>query len=244
MKNVDKVGTTDFNTPGAFEPNDRTLRPDPMTMLVTAIERDVSVEKMEKLLELQERWEAGEARKAYNKAFARFQTTVPEIVKRKQGHNYKYAPLSDIAHQIRSTLMDCGLTYRFQIKDDADIITVTCIVAHIDGHSESTTMSGTADTSGSKNAIQARASAVTYLQRYTLIGALGLTTADEDMDGRVNTETITAEQAAELSSRLAAVKADGAKFLQYMKVQSLADIRAADYGKADRALKDKEKANG
>ncbi len=219
------------------------LKPDPMTMLVTAIERDVSVEKMEKLLDLQERWEASEAKKAYNRAFAKFQTSVPEIIKRKQAHNYKYAPLSDIAHQIRDTLQECGLTYRFKVVDGGDSITVTCIVSHIDGHSEETTMSGTADTSGSKNTIQARGSAVTYLQRYTLIGALGLTTADEDMDGRVNTETITDDQALDIEARLAHCGADVAKFCKYMKVPAITDIRAADYGKADRALKDKEKAN-
>lgn len=238
------VGSTDFNTPGAMEPNDRSMnRPDPMLMIVTAIEKDVSVEKLEKLLDLQERWEAAEGRKAYNRAFAQFQTTVPDIVRKKKGHNYMYAPLSDIAHQIRGTLMSCGLTYRFKVVDDGEVITVTCIVNHVDGHSEETTMSGSPDTSGSKNAIQARGSAVTYLQRYTLIGALGLTTADEDMDARVNTDTITPEQVADIESRLAMGKADTARFCKYMKVEQLADIRIADYGKADRALKDKEKAN-
>jgi uncharacterized protein (DUF3820 family) len=51
------------------------------------------------------------------------------------------------------------------------------------GHSESTTLSAAKDGSGNKNDIQARGSAATYLQRYTLIGALGLTTANEDVDG-------------------------------------------------------------
>ena len=45
-----------------------------------------------------------------------------------------------------------------------------------------------ADKSGSKNVIQAVGSAVTYGQRYTLIGALGITTADEDIDGRLPDE--------------------------------------------------------
>lgn len=218
-------------------------RPDPLTMIITAIERDVSVEKLEKLLDLQERWQASEALKAYNIAFAKFQTEVPTIEKRKAAHNYKYAPLSDIAHQIRDTLRDCGLTYRFRVLDDGETITVTCIVSHIEGHCEETTMSGSPDTSGQKNAIQSRGSAVTYLQRYTLIGALGLTTADEDMDARVAHESITDEQANELHGRIVALNVDLPKFLKYMKAQSLTDIRSADYAKADRALKDKEKAN-
>jgi hypothetical protein len=37
----------------------------------------------------------------------------------------------------------------------------------------------------SKNPIQARGSAIDYMKRYTLIGALGITTADTDIDGRL-----------------------------------------------------------
>jgi hypothetical protein len=39
------------------------------------------------------------------------------------------------------------------------------------------------DMSGGKNDIQQIGSTQTYLQRYTLIGGLGLSTADEDNDG-------------------------------------------------------------
>jgi hypothetical protein len=46
-------------------------------------------------------------------------------------------------------------------------------------------MSAAADTTGSKNPIQARGSAIEYLKRYTLIGSLGLSTADSDIDGRL-----------------------------------------------------------
>jgi hypothetical protein len=46
-------------------------------------------------------------------------------------------------------------------------------------------MTANPDTSGKKNAIQACASAIEYMKRYTLIGAFGLTTADTDIDGRM-----------------------------------------------------------
>lgn len=39
------------------------------------------------------------------------------------------------------------------------------------------------DPSGSKNAIQAIGSAVSYLRRYTLLGVLGMATSDGDSDG-------------------------------------------------------------
>jgi hypothetical protein len=44
-------------------------------------------------------------------------------------------------------------------------------------------MSAPADKSGGKNDIQAMASTVTYLRRYTLTGALGITTGNDDNDG-------------------------------------------------------------
>lgn len=61
---------------------------------------------------------------------------------------------------------------------------VTCVVTHIDGHSERTSMTGPEDHSGFKNAIQSRGSSATYLERYSLIGAFGIVTADSDPDGR------------------------------------------------------------
>ena len=54
-------------------------------------------------------------------------------------------------------------------------------------------MTALADKTGSKNAVQAIGSTVTYLQRYTLIGALGITTADDDMDARINNEIVDPE---------------------------------------------------
>jgi hypothetical protein len=44
-------------------------------------------------------------------------------------------------------------------------------------------MGGPPDTGGAKNAIQARASAKTYLERYTLLAATGLASANSDNDG-------------------------------------------------------------
>ena len=92
------------------------------------------------------------------------QRKCPDIKKLKQGHNYKYAPLGDIMAQIRNLLADCGLSIRFE-QDHSSGISVTCVVTHKDGHSERTTMTGVADTSGSKNVIQAIGSTATYLQR-------------------------------------------------------------------------------
>lgn len=151
-------------------------------LMEIAISSDADVSKLEKLMDLQERYDANEAKKAYVAAMAEFQKKRPIIKKNKNGHNYKYASLSQIESQIKSVLTECGLSYRFEQSHNGGEIQVACIVTHVAGHSERTMMSAEADTSGSKNAVQAIGSTNAYLQRYTLIGALGITTADEDDD--------------------------------------------------------------
>ena len=78
-------------------------------------------------------------------------------------------------------MLECELSYRWEFQDIEDKIKCTCIVTHSMGHSENTTMTAGKDTTGNKNDIQSIGSTRTYLQRYTLIGALGLSTADQDM---------------------------------------------------------------
>lgn len=160
----------------------------PMQLVELAISKDADIDKLERLMQMQERWEAREAEKAFNVALADFQHKCPRIEKRKQAHNYKYAPLGDIIEQIKETLHDCGLSYTFTNEHSDKEIKVTCTITHVLGHRESTSMTVNPDTSGSKNAIQSIGSAQTYGQRYTLTGALGITTADEDVDGRLPDE--------------------------------------------------------
>jgi len=164
----------------------------PMALLTLAVKQNLDIDKLERIAALYERAEAGRARQAFFTALAAFQSEVPPLVKdsavdfttgRGRTH-YRHASLPKIAEAIREPLKRNGLAYRFTINSEPERVTVTCIVTHIDGHSEPTSMSAPADDSGSKNAIQSLGSTVTYLQRYTLVGSLGLTTTDEDTDGR------------------------------------------------------------
>lgn len=166
-----------------------TIKQTPHELIALAIEKGLDVSSLEKLMDLKERHEANEARKRFFEAFTAFQSNCPDLRKTKQVKfnqtEYHYAPLADITRQISKVLKSNELSYRWEIQDDQTQMKVTCLVSHIDGHTERTTMSANADTSGAKNAIQARGSAIEYLKRYTLIGALGLSTADSDIDGRM-----------------------------------------------------------
>lgn len=165
----------------------------PGELLQLAVQQNLDIEKLEKLMELQERWEATQAKKQYMEAFTRFQQIVPVIPKNrtakidKQGggsYSYSYADLAQIGKVIQPALKDTGLSYRFKFAQLPDGKTlVSCLISHIGGHTEVTDMESEKDTSGAKSKIQQSGSTNTFLQRYSLIGALGLTTAEEDIDG-------------------------------------------------------------
>jgi hypothetical protein len=218
----------------------------PLAMLNRAMETGASMEVLEKFMSLHERWEAGNARKAFDTAISEAKAEIPPIVKNAKGHNDKrYANFAAIAGVVDPILSKHGLSYRFRTAQ-TDKISVTCVLSHRDGHSEETTLAGPADNSGSKNAIQAIGSTLTYLQRYSLIQALGLA-ATEDDDGRAAGAggAITDEQVERLQREIMDTDSDLPKFLAHMKVETLAEIPAARFDAAMQALSRKRRqANG
>jgi hypothetical protein len=163
----------------------------PSDLISQAINKDLDIEKLERLLAMKERWDKEQARKAFFKALADFQDECPELRKTKPVRFkddgpviYWYAPLADIERQIKKLLKKCGLTKSWKFFDNAGKTKVVCHLTHIDGHTEQTEMESDSDMSGAKNAIQGKGSAIEFMKRYTLIGALGLSTADSDIDGR------------------------------------------------------------
>lgn len=154
----------------------------PMRLVELAISNNADLDKLERLMDLQERWEAKEARKMFYASLAKFQGDIPDIQKNGKSFHGLYSTLDDISKSINSSLTAQGLSYRFEQSLENNIISVTCIITHSAGHSERTEMSGIPDKSGNKNQIQQSASTFTYLKRYTLTGALGLTSTDPDTD--------------------------------------------------------------
>lgn len=170
----------------------------PMTMIDRAVQQGASIEVLEKLMNLQERHDANMARKAFDAAVAEAKGEIPPIVKdRKVGFesqrtggttSYSHESLGQIASVVDPILNKHGLSYRYRATQENGRVSVTCVLSHRDGYSEETTLSAGADDSGKKNSIQAIGSTTTYLQRYTLKLALGLSTTDKDDDGASSDE--------------------------------------------------------
>jgi hypothetical protein len=217
----------------------------PMAMLDRAVAQGANIETLDKLMGLQERWEANLARKAFDAAIAAAKAELPIIIKTQEktgaGGTYRYEDLAAIAKQVDPILAKHGLSYRFRTESNG-VVKVTCIISHRDGHSEENSLSSQPDTTGSKNAIQAIGSAVTYLQRYSLKAALGLAASKDDDSSSGGGDLISDEQAEELAKEITAVGADYNKFLQYMGAEALTEIRVKDLQKAKAALASKRKA--
>lgn len=227
----------------------------PMEMLSRAVSSGASVEVMERLLALQERYEANEARKAFDEAMAAAKAEIPTIFKNrvvdyvgKTGvrTNYRHEDLAEIARTVDPILGKHGLSYRFQTTSEpSQPVTVTCIVSHRLGHSERNTLSAGRDESGNKNSIQAIGSTISFLQRYTLKAALGLAASADD-DGRSagggedDSATISDEQFATLQAKIVEVDADVARFCKHMQIDSLMSMPASKFAAAMRELNAKK----
>jgi len=163
----------------------------PDTFIQQAIEKGSDVAVLSGLFDLKQRWEKDEAQKAFHQAMAKFQNIKPDLrkstevtFKTKTGQTeYNFCSLPDIEKALKDPLEECGITYRWESAHEDGRDGQRCVITHVQGHSESNVMYAPADTSGNKNNIQAIGSTATYLQRYTLIGALGLTTSESDDDG-------------------------------------------------------------
>lgn len=222
----------------------------PMSMLQIAVEKGADLDQLQKLMDLNDRYEASQARKAFVQALAAFKADPPRIVKDKtvsfgEGRGrteYEHATLAQVCSVVGQALAEHGLSHTWEVKQHEDMaVEVTCVLTHVLGHSERVTMRGMPDASGSKNQIQQTASTVTYLERYTLLAATGLA-AGEDTDGAGPVEFISAEQKETLVNLMKEVEADTGAFLKYMGVQTLDNLPANLFDNALAALEKKRKS--
>ena len=222
----------------------------PMEMLDRAITSGASVETLEKLMSLQERWEKNQARKAFDDAMAEAKAEIPVISKNrtvdftssKGRTHYRHEDLAEVARTVNPILSKHGLSYRFKTQSAPnEPIVVTCIVSHRLGYFEENTLTAGRDDSGNKNHIQQIGSTLTYLQRMTLKAALGLAAAEDD-DGKKSEDTsgpISDEQVKTVRALIEATETDIAKFCEYLKVEAVPDIPSREYQRAIAMLEKK-----
>lgn len=212
----------------------------PMEMLQSAVERGADINVIEKLMNLQERWEAHQARRAFDEAISAAKAEIPVITKnravdftsQKGRTHYRHEDLGEIVNVVTPILGRYGLSFRFRTITEAKSVSVTCIISHRDGHFEENTLSASHDESGNKNSIQAIGSTITYLQRYTLKAALGLAASNDDDGKAAGTQaqrTIAPDQVEQLRAALSFRNIPEDRALKRFKVEALEDIYAVDF---------------
>lgn len=228
-----------------------------LSLLSDAIQKGMPIEVIREIKGMAQEMAADEARRAFDAALSDAKAEIPVITKnRKVGYEHKtgdgsteywHEDMGQIARIVAPILSKHGLSYRFKTESKLnEPVVVTCIIAHRAGHFEENTLSAGRDDSGKKNSLQAIASTITYLQRYTLKAALGLAAAaDDDAKTSEQPETITDEQAAELNELIevaveqlgnTTIERHRAAFLTHMRVEQLSDIRSRDFRRAVAAI--------
>jgi len=227
----------------------------PMDAIMVAIEKGYDPAFIEKMMDLSDRHKKNEARKSYVRAMAAFKANPPKILKDShveyKGTKYDHASLGNVTETISQALSQNDLTAAWETDQGENKITVTCHITHIAGHSEKTALSAGADSSGSKNAIQAIGSTITYLQRYTLLAITGLAAMGQDDDGKgaepvKPVKVITIEQAQAIAKGVKQAGVDKEKFLKLHKIEKFEQLTEVGLRKAQaqvaRRIKENKKA--
>ena len=223
----------------------------PAAILRVAVETGLDAATIEKLAALAWKQQDRDAAQEFARALTEFQINCPPIRHDKKvgggatnsggtGYGFSYSSLNAINNIVRPRLNALGLAYSWSggVKDG--FVHQTCTLRHVNGHMEHSYFSCPADSkSPGMTGQQKHGGADTYARRHSLTAILGLTTTDEDTDG-ADPSTITPEQAATIRDMISAVGANENKFLLYMGVGEVEDIRASDYRKAIVALKAKQ----
>jgi hypothetical protein len=162
----------------------------PAGIMMAAMSRGMSLADMREVLALQREWDADQARKAFADAMASFKTEAVRVIRNvtiKDGplKGKKHADLYAITDACVEAMAKHGLSHTFKPLDTTQTwIKLACRIQHRLGYYQDTEFDGPVDTGPGRNAIQARKSSVTYLERITLLLALGLSESDADDDGR------------------------------------------------------------
>lgn len=210
----------------------------------------IDVEKMERLLAMQERVMADQRKTAFMAAMARLQAVLPQINKYGQGKNSKFAKLEDIDLVIRPLLAQEGFSFSFDEEAHTDkTVTFIAVLSHSDGHSECKRVTVPVDSAASNREgkairppIQDAGSTISYARRYLIKMHLNIIEKDEDTDGE-DLRPITAEQVKDIETLIQDTKSDKAKFLQLIAgVAELKDIPQRDYARVINALQVKLQA--
>lgn len=204
---------------------------------------DLPLDRVQQVLDMREKVQAEEARKAFYDAMAAAKTEIGPVTRDRHNAQTKseYARLEAIARAIDPIIARHGFSMSF--GTDASPVEehyrIICELGHRQGHTKAYHADIPSDQAGiagkvNKTKIHAFGSSMTYGRRYLKLLVWDIATEDDDGNaaGRGQVETITPEQVTDLETLIANVGADLGKFLAFGNIERLQDMAAHDFDTA------------
>ncbi len=159
------------------------------SLIKMAIEKNLNVEAMERLLAMRRELKQEYAKEEYDRAMAKFQKSCPTIKKTKEVKTktgkvaYSYAPIESIVEQVKTYLEENGFSYSANMILTTTSVKATVKVTHSGGHSEISEMDCPFTTKTDiMSQSQVVAATYTFSKRYAFCNAFGILTGDSDTD--------------------------------------------------------------
>lgn len=163
----------------------------PAALMQIALTKGMDLDKLEKMLELQIKWEERESKKAFVKAMAAFKLNPPDIYKDRKNAQFDsmYTSLDGLVNKTIPELSKHGFSHNWTYSTAANgNPEVTCVLTHELGHSISVTQDAAPIQSKNKsgqvvtNPIQQVKCTQTYLKITTFEAVTGLVSKEANLD--------------------------------------------------------------
>jgi hypothetical protein len=148
------------------------------------------------------------------------------------GKTGAYATLDDIRDAVKETLTANGISYTqhpYSINGEVGVETMLI-------HSSGQWMRSRFGVPSSKHDPQAYGSLLTYVRKFALAAAAGVSTQEDTDADEVSHEspspTISAEQVGKIQNLLAAKSIDEKRILKWKNIKNLTELRVTDYDTA------------
>lgn len=220
---------------------------------------EISVEKMQALLDMQLQMEDRRAASAFDAAMIQAQREVEALKWDKKGDNNRYASYPRIEKMIRPVREKHGFTqsYDTEISPVAGQMIFCCDVSHEGGHTKRYRLPMSIDGQGPKGGgvmtgAQAVGNGTSYAMRYLdkMIWNIPMLVDKDDNDGAEQYEKIKPKQAADLRALADEAKRPDEKvkdvlqgFCEYFKIDKIENLPASMFESAVTAFQKRRDAN-
>lgn len=174
----------------------------PMAMMLTAQRQGASLAEIREMMAIHREYEAAEAKKAFDEAFASFRgenVIIPKTkhVDRGRGGSFDQAEYDEVCRRLSPALSRHGFGFRHDqrfgsrkwttdgVESDVPWVWVTCHLAHRKGHTESLELEGPPGDLSVNTPTQNMQTTASYLKRQSLLAITGTATGGEDDEARM-----------------------------------------------------------